>query len=83
MRTDSMPIFPYETENVQAAGIRNWGNEFLTSPKGGRIRSYTVTAGDNAVKSWTTAAAKLFTTAQNEDGNPEAVREVPAERELL
>ena len=66
---------PYETENVQAAGIRNWGNEFLTSPKGGRIRSYTVTAGDNAVKSWTTAAAKLFTTAQNEDGNPEAVRE--------
>lgn len=66
---------PYEIQDAEIENTRNWGNEFFTSQKGSRIRSYTCSANDNSVKSWTSIAGELFTDAQNQEADRERIQE--------
>lgn len=66
---------PYEICDTEIEDTRNWGNEFFTSRKGGRVRFYRITANHNSVKSWTSTAAALFTTAQNDEERQKEIQD--------
>ncbi len=63
---DADTRFAYIPYEICGSGIergRVWGGSFISSSKFGKLSSYSYTAGDNAVKDWTTIAARMFTSA--------------------
>ena len=68
---------PYEIteDGVYEDNAKNWNDSFVTSTRGSRLKEYSYTMGENAVKQWTNVAGALFTS----DNDPQVSRYLEAE----
>ena len=62
---------PYEIteDGVYEDNAKNWNDSFVTSTRGSRLKEYSYTMGENAVKQWTSVAGALFTAKNDPDIN--------------